>query len=169
MNRIPNLTMLKPTTEYAENITKKTDIQAYMSNGMYRGIYDAWSDIASNFFENMEIPMSASRTVDDIISCLEPQKRKMIMRYPDACCIEYRSGSDIVRIKSYANGDMSMTFEPNIPDWADDTPPREHGQIQTTFDISHYGPDSVAAVIAVLFRSHRIHRDRFRRYAYVKF
>lgn len=37
MNRTPNLTMLKPATEYAEKVARQIDVKAYMSkgNGMY--------------------------------------------------------------------------------------------------------------------------------------
>ncbi len=42
MNRTPNLVMLKPATEFAETI-------------------------AENMFENMDIPLSASGPIDDIL------------------------------------------------------------------------------------------------------
>lgn len=47
MNRTPNLTMLKPASEYAEKVARQIDVKVYMSkgNGMYMGIYDAWSAI----------------------------------------------------------------------------------------------------------------------------
>ena len=169
MNRTPNLTMLKPATEYAEKVARQIDVKAYMNkgNGMYMGIYDAWSAIAENLFENMDIPMSASGTIDDIIECLAPQKRRMrIRRHPDTCCIEYCSGSDMVRIESHGEGGMIMAFQPNLPYWAYDPIDGPAIPVETMFDISTYGPDSVAAVIAALFRSHRILLDRFRKYAY---
>ena len=167
--------MLKPATEYAESIARLIDVKAYMSkgNGMYRGLYDAWSAIAAHIFENMDIPMSACGTIGDIIACLEPQKRRMVVRrFPDSCSIEYRSGSDKVHIDSFEDGSMTMTFQPNLPYWADsiitatDTATDYSGPAATVFDISHYGPDSIAAVIIALFRSHRILLDRFRKYAY---
>lgn len=169
MNRTPNLTMLKPVTEYAEKVARQIDVKAYMSkgNGMYMSIYDAWSAIAENLFENMDIPMSASGTIDDIIACLEPQKRKMTVKTTqDACCIEYSSGSDMVRIESHGEGGMIMAFQPNLPYWAYAPTDVPTTPVETMFDISTYGPDSVAAVIAALFRSHRILLDRFRKYAY---
>lgn len=169
MNRTPNLTMLKPATEYAEKVARQIDVKAYMSkgNGMYMGIYDAWSAIAENLFENMDIPMSASGTIDDIIECLAPQRRRMnVRKRQDACCIEYRSGSDRVRIESHGDRGMTMAFQPNLPYWAYDLTEMSTIPVETTFDISTYGPDSVAAVIAALFRSHRILLDRFRKYAY---
>jgi hypothetical protein len=134
---------------------------------MYMGIYDAWSAIAENLFENMDIPMSASGTIDDIIACLAPQRRRMnVRKRQDACCIEYRSGSDRVRIESHGDRGMTMAFQPNLPYWAYDLTEMSTIPVETTFDISTYGPDSVAAVIAALFRSHRILLDRFRKYAY---
>lgn len=169
MNRTPNLTMLKPVSEYAEKVARQIDVKAYMSkgNGMYMGIYDAWSAIAENLFENMDIPMSASGTIDDIIACLAPQRRRMnVRKKQDACCIEYRSGSDKVRIESHGDRGMIMAFQPNLPYWAYDPTDGPAIPVETMFDISTYGPDSVAAVIAALFRSHRILLDRFRKYAY---
>ena len=175
MNRTPNLTMLKPATEYAESIARLIDVKAYMNkgNGMYRGLYDAWSAIASHIFENMDIPMSACGTIGDIIAYLEPQKRRMNVRgFPDSCSIEHRSGSDKVHIDSFEDGSMTMTFQANLPYWANDinattdTATGYCAPTETVFDISHYGPDSIAALIIALFRSHRILLDRFRKYAY---
>lgn len=39
-------------------------------------------------------------------------------------------------------------------------------QAEAFFDISHYGPDSTAAVIAALLRTYKILSERFKRYAY---
>ena len=163
MNRTPNLKMLKPATEFAENIAKQIDVKAYMNQGMGvdETINHVWNSIAENLFENMDIPLSASGTIDDILELLAPQKRRMkVTKDNSSCRIEYTSGSDIVYIRSTNEGELTMSFLPNC------SKTQQTKQTEAFFDVSHYGPDSTAAVIAALLRTYKILSERFKRYAY---
>ena len=163
MNRTPNLEILKPATEFAENIAKQIDVEAYMNQGMGvdEAINHVWNHIAENLFENMDIPLSASGTIDDILEQLAPQRRRMkVTKDNGSCRIEYKSGSDIVYIRSTNEGELTMSFQPNC------SKTQQIKQAEAFFDISHYGPDSTAAVIAALLRTYKILSERFKRYAY---
>ena len=148
--------LLKPATEWAENAAKTIDINAFSAGDIYHRIYQAWMCIASGIFENMDIPLSASGSIDDIIECLQPRRRRMKVTVDEGCCcIEYCKGSDKAFI-SGGNGKMMLFFIPYA----------QTGAECSTYDISCYGPDSVASVIAALFKANRILESRFQSQMY---
>lgn len=153
----PNLMLLKPATEFAECAAKSIDARRFTSGDIYQRVYQAWMSVADCIFEKMQIPMSASGNLEDILDCLQPKRRKMkIEQTQDGYSIGYKSGGDKAYLSTIPDGGMTLTFRP-------------YGQndgIATTYDISSYGPDNVAAAIAALFKANRIIEDKFQRYLY---
>lgn len=159
MNTQPSLKMLKSATAYAETIAKMINIKAYMerASDIYHGIYYAWKDIADCMFNEMDIPLSANGSLDDIIEWLCPERRMMkVTSTQRGCCIEYRSGSDRIYLSVTDDDNMTLSFKPYS------------GKVgeESEFDISHYGPDDIAAVIAALFKANRILEARFQAFLY---
>lgn len=159
MDRKPTLKMLKPATEYAEKVAKMIDVKAYMNRAddIYHGIFYAWTDIADCLFEKLDIPLSASGSLDDILEWLCPERRRMtVTPTQDGYSIEYKSGSDKVYLSASRDDGMILSFRPYSGAAGE----------ETVFDINFYGPDNVAAVIAALFKANRILEDRFQAYLY---
>lgn len=153
----PSLMLLKPATEYAESAAKSIDARRFASGDIYHRVYQAWVSVADSIFENMQIPMSASGNPEDVLDCLQPNRRKMrVEQIQGGYSIGYKSGGDTAILTTLPNGGMNLTFRP-------------YGQKEehsTSYDISCYGPDSVAAVIAALFKANRILEYKFQRYLY---
>lgn len=153
----PSLMLLKPATEYAECAAKSIDARMFTSGDIYHRVYQAWMSVADSIFENMQIPMSASGNPEDVLDCLQPNRRKMrVEQTLEGYSIGYKSGSDTAILTTLPNGSMNLTFRP-------------HGQKEehsTSYDISCYGPDSVAAVIVALFKANRILENKFQSYLY---
>ena len=149
--------LLKPATEYAECAAKSIDARMFTSGDIYHRVYQAWMSVADSIFENMQIPMSASGNPEDVLDCLQPNLRKMrVEQTLEGYSIGYKSGSDTAILTTLPNGSMNLTFRP-------------HGQKEehsTSYDISCYGPDSVAAVIVALFKANRILENKFQSYLY---
>ena len=153
----PSLMLLKPATEYAECAAKSIDARMFTSGDIYHRVYQAWMSVADSIFENMQIPMSASGNPEDVLDYLQPNRRKMrVEQTLEGYSIGYKSGSDTAILTTLPNGSMNLTFRP-------------HGQKEehsTSYDISCYGPDSVAAVIVALFKANRILENKFQSYLY---
>ena len=153
----PSLMLLKPATEYAECAAKSIDARMFTSGDIYHRVYQAWMGVADSIFENMQIPMSASGNPEDVLDCLQPNRRKMrVEQTLEGYSIGYKSGGDTAILTTLPNGSMNLTFRP-------------HGQKEehsTSYDISCYGPDSVAAVIVALFKANRILENKFQSYLY---
>lgn len=153
----PSLMLLKPATEYAECAAKSIDARRFASGDIYHRVYQAWMSVADCIFENMQIPMSASGELEDILDCLQPKRRKMtVEQTQEGYSISYKSGGDKAYLSTIPNGSMTLTFRPY----------GQNDEVATSYDISCYGPDSVAAVIAALFKANRIIEDKFQRYLY---
>ena len=153
----PSLMLLKPATEYAEITAKSIDARRFASGDIYQRVYQAWMSVADSLFENMQIPMSASGNLEDILDCLQPNRRKMrVEQIQGGYSIGYKSGGDTAILTTLPNGGMNLTFRPY----------GQKEEYSTTYDISCYGPDSVAAVIAALFKANRILEYKFQRYLY---
>ena len=71
-------------------------------------------------------------------------------------CIECKRGSDHAHLSSNNDGAKFLTFKLY-------SHVLEKG---ISYDISCYGPDSVAAVIAALFKANRILEEKFQRQLY---
>lgn len=153
----PSLMLLKPATEYAESAAKSIDARGFTSGDIYQRVYQAWMSVADSIFENMQIPMSASGNLEDILDCLQPNRRKMIVEQTkEGYSIGYKSGSDTAILSTLPNGSMNLTFRPY----------GQKEEYSTAYDISCYGPDSVAAVIVALFKANRILENKFQSYLY---
>lgn len=153
----PSLMLLKPATEYAECAAKSIDARRFASGDIYHRVYQAWMSVANYIFENMQIPMSASGNLEDILDCLQPNRRKMIVEQTkEGYSIGYKSGSDTAILSTLPNGSMNLTFRPY----------GQKEEYSTAYDISCYGPDSVAAVIVALFKANRILENKFQSYLY---
>ena len=149
--------LLKPATEYAESAAKSIDARGFTSGDIYQRVYQAWMSVADSIFENMQIPMSASGNLEDILDCLQPNRRKMIVEQTkEGYSIGYKSGSDTAILSTLPNGSMNLTFRPY----------GQKEEYSTAYDISCYGPDSVAAVIVALFKANRILENKFQSYLY---
>ena len=153
----PSLMLLKPATEYAESAAKSIDARMFTSGDIYHRVYQAWMSVADSIFENMQIPMSASGNLEDILDCLQPNRRKMVVEQTkEGYSIGYKSGSDTAILSTLPNGSMNLTFRPY----------GQKEEYSTAYDISCYGPDSVAAVIVALFKANRILENKFQSYLY---
>lgn len=153
----PSLMLLKPVTEYAESAAKSIDARGFTSGDIYQRVYQAWMSVTDSIFENMQIPMSASGNLEDILYCLQPNRRKMrVEQTQEGYSIGYKSGSDTAILTTLPDGGMNLTFRPY----------GQKADYSTSYDISCYGPDSVAAVIAALFKANRILENKFQSYLY---
>ena len=156
-NMKPSMKLLKPATEWAVSAAKAIDVNVFHTGDIYQRIFQAWMCIAAGIFENMDIPLSACGEIEDIIDCLQPSRRRMrVEATENGCCIEYKRGSDRAHLSSNNDGAKFLTFKPY-------SHVLEKG---ISYDISCYGPDSVAAVIAALFKANRILEEKFQRQLY---